>query len=126
MSAITIIRCQSVELVYKIGASCFLCRSVGGRCRGYRHQNNRLSNELGPVVYEGVAHVADDGRLVLSLEFWGGGQRRACGMKGVDSLKMASITLISIAVVSKPVNAHQSLTTRPAPITSEPRLTVPA
>lgn len=75
MSAITIIRCQSVELVYKIGALCFLCRSVGGRCRGYRHQNNRLSNELGPVVYEGVAHVADDGRLVLSLEFWGGGQR---------------------------------------------------
>jgi hypothetical protein len=47
-------------------------------------------------------------------------------MKGADSLKMASITLISIAVVSNPVNAHQSLTTRPAPITSEPRFTVPA
>lgn len=43
-----------------------------------------------------------------------------------DILKAASITLISVAVVSSPVNAHQSLTTRPAPMTSEPRLTVPA
>lgn len=41
-------------------------------------------------------------------------------------LNAASITLISVAVVSSPVNAHQSLTTRPAPMTSEPRLTVPA
>lgn len=41
-------------------------------------------------------------------------------------LKVASITLISVAVVSSPVNAHQSLTTNPAPITSDPRLTVPA
>lgn len=36
------------------------------------------------------------------------------------------MTLISVAVVSRPVKAHQSLTTRPAPMTSEPRLTVPA
>ncbi len=36
------------------------------------------------------------------------------------------MTLISVAVVSSPVNAHQSLTTRPAPSTSDPRLTVPA
>ena len=43
-----------------------------------------------------------------------------------DALKVASITLISVAVVSKPVKAHQSFTTRPAPITSEPRFTVPA
>ena len=43
-----------------------------------------------------------------------------------DVLKAASITLISVAVVSSPVKAHQSLTTRPAPTTSEPRLTVPA
>ena len=43
-----------------------------------------------------------------------------------NSLKAASITLISVAVVSSPVNAHQSLTTKPAPITSEPRFTVPA
>ena len=42
------------------------------------------------------------------------------------ALNVASMTLISVAVVSRPVNAHQSLTTRPAPITSEPRLTVPA
>jgi len=41
-------------------------------------------------------------------------------------LKAASMTLISVAVVSRPVNAHQSLTTSPAPTTSEPRLTVPA
>jgi hypothetical protein len=43
-----------------------------------------------------------------------------------DSRKVASITLTSVAVVSKPVKAHQSLTTKPAPITSDPRLTVPA
>jgi len=43
-----------------------------------------------------------------------------------DVLKVASITLISVAVVSKPVNAHQSFTTSPAPMTSDPRLTVPA
>jgi hypothetical protein len=44
----------------------------------------------------------------------------------IDILNVASITLTSVAVVSRPVNAHQSLTTRPAPMTSEPRLTVPA
>lgn len=43
-----------------------------------------------------------------------------------DELNVASMTLISVAVVSRPVNAHQSFTTRPAPMTSEPRLTVPA
>lgn len=42
------------------------------------------------------------------------------------SLKMLSITDNSVEVVSKPANAHQSLTNNPAPITSEPRLTVPA
>jgi hypothetical protein len=36
------------------------------------------------------------------------------------------MTLISVAVVSRPVNAHQSLTTNPAPMTSDPRFTVPA
>jgi len=36
------------------------------------------------------------------------------------------MTETSVAVVSNPVKAHQSLTTRPAPITSDPRLTVPA
>ena len=41
-------------------------------------------------------------------------------------LKAASITLISLAVVSRPVNAHQSLTIRPALITSEARFTLPA
>jgi len=40
--------------------------------------------------------------------------------------KAASMTEISVAVVSMPVNAAQSLTTRPAPITSDPRLIVPA
>lgn len=44
----------------------------------------------------------------------------------MNALKVASITLISVAVVSRPVNAHQSFTTRPAPMTSDPRLTVPA
>ena len=42
------------------------------------------------------------------------------------ALNVASITLISVAVVSRPVNAHQSFTTSPAPNTSDPRLTVPA
>lgn len=42
------------------------------------------------------------------------------------SLKIFSITEISVAVVSRPQNATQSLTTRPAPITSLPRLIVPA
>mmetsp|Transcript_5787 Transcript_5787/g.19485 ORF Transcript_5787/g.19485 Transcript_5787/m.19485 type:complete len:240 (-) Transcript_5787:148-867(-) len=42
------------------------------------------------------------------------------------SLKMDSTTCISVAVVSRPQNAHQSLTTMPAPITSEPRFKVPA
>jgi hypothetical protein len=41
-------------------------------------------------------------------------------------LNVASITLVSVAVVSIPVKAHQSLTTSPAPMTSDPRLTVPA
>jgi hypothetical protein len=45
---------------------------------------------------------------------------------GRGVLKAASMTLISVAVVSSPVKAHQSLTTRPAPMTSEPRFTVPA
>lgn len=40
--------------------------------------------------------------------------------------KMFSITEISVAVVSKPQNAAQSFTTKPPPITSLPRLTVPA
>ena len=35
-------------------------------------------------------------------------------------LNAASITLISVAVFSRPENAHQSLTIRPALITSEP------
>jgi hypothetical protein len=47
-------------------------------------------------------------------------------VKSRDSRKVASMTETSVAVVSNPVKAHQSLTTRPAPITSEPRLTVPA
>ena len=42
------------------------------------------------------------------------------------ALNAASMTLISVAVVSSPVNAHQSFTTRPAPKTSDPRFTVPA
>jgi hypothetical protein len=48
------------------------------------------------------------------------------GEEGEGALKAASMTLISVAVVSSPVKAHQSLTTRPAPMTSEPRFTVPA
>ena len=36
------------------------------------------------------------------------------------------MTCSSVAVVSTPVNAHQSFTTMPAPTTSLPRLTVPA
>ena len=40
--------------------------------------------------------------------------------------KTFSMTEISVAVVSKPQNAAQSLTTIPAPITSLPRFTVPA
>eukprot|EP00730_Choanoeca_flexa_P014148 TRINITY_DN6078_c0_g1_i2.p2 TRINITY_DN6078_c0_g1~~TRINITY_DN6078_c0_g1_i2.p2 ORF type:complete len:110 (-),score=0.72 TRINITY_DN6078_c0_g1_i2:27-356(-) len=39
---------------------------------------------------------------------------------------MASTTDSSVLVVSKPQNAAQSLTTMPPPITSEPRLMVPA
>ena len=35
------------------------------------------------------------------------------------------MTDISVDVVSRPQKAHQSLTTIPAPITSEPRLMVP-
>ena len=42
------------------------------------------------------------------------------------ALNAASMTLISVAVVSSPVKAHQSFTTRPAPKTSDPRFTVPA
>ena len=43
-----------------------------------------------------------------------------------NALNAASITLISVAVVSSPVKAHQSFTIKPAPMTSEPRFTVPA
>ncbi len=42
------------------------------------------------------------------------------------SLKTDSMTEISVEVVSCPQKAVQSLTTMPAPSTSEPRLTVPA
>ena len=42
------------------------------------------------------------------------------------SLRMASITEISVDVVSCPQNAAQSFATAPAPITSLPRFTVPA
>ena len=42
------------------------------------------------------------------------------------SLKIDSMTEISVPVVSSPHIAHQSLTTMPAPTTSEPRFTVPA
>lgn len=42
------------------------------------------------------------------------------------SLKISSITVISVDVVSMPQNAVQSFATTPAPITSEPRFTVPA
>ena len=45
---------------------------------------------------------------------------------GSLSLKSFSMKEISVAVVSRPQKAHQSFTTIPAPITSEPRLTVPA
>ncbi len=46
----------------------------------------------------------------------------------VESLNLNtfSITLISVAVVSIPQNAIQSLTTKPPPITSLPLFTVPA
>ena len=42
------------------------------------------------------------------------------------SLNTDSTTDISVAVVSRPQNALQSFTSSPAPITSEPRLMVPA
>lgn len=42
------------------------------------------------------------------------------------SLNTLSITESSVAVVSSPQNAVQSLTTKPAPTTSLPRFTVPA
>lgn len=47
---------------------------------------------------------------------------------GTDSLnlKMDSITVNSVDVVSIPVNAHQSFTTSPAETTSLPLFTVPA
>jgi hypothetical protein len=41
------------------------------------------------------------------------------------NLKMLSITDSSVDVVSMPQKEHQSFTTMPAAITSEPRLTVP-
>lgn len=40
--------------------------------------------------------------------------------------KTLSMTLSSVAVVSRPVTASQSLTTMPAPTTLEPRLREPA
>lgn len=40
--------------------------------------------------------------------------------------KTDSITASSVEVVSRPVKAHQSLTTSPAPSTELPQLTVPA
>lgn len=42
------------------------------------------------------------------------------------SLNTLSITLSSVVVVSRPQKETQSLATRPAPMTSLPRLTVPA
>ena len=80
-----------------------------------------------PIVDERVAHLADDSTCILSLKLCEGSRQGAREReKRGCALNVASITLISVAVVSRPVNAHQSLTTRPAPITSEPRLTVPA
>ena len=42
------------------------------------------------------------------------------------NLKIPSITEISVEVVSSPQKALQSFTTSPAPMTSDPLLTVPA
>jgi hypothetical protein len=42
------------------------------------------------------------------------------------NLKILSITDNSVDVVSMPQKEHQSFTTMPAAITSDPRLTVPA
>ena len=43
-----------------------------------------------------------------------------------EILNILSITDNSVEVVSKPQNAHQSFTTKPAPIASLPLFTVPA
>lgn len=48
------------------------------------------------------------------------------GCAASPSLNTLSMTDSSVLVVSRPQNAHQSLTTIPAAITSLPRLTVPA
>ena len=89
-------------------------------------------------IHETVTHLTDNSRLGLSLQLCGGervaivsivlanwpsGRSRS---RSLNVLKVASITEISVAVVSNPAKAHQSLTTSPAPITSDPRFTVPA
>jgi len=67
-----------------------------------------------PVVDERVAHLTDDGVRILTLKFCQVEEvSEIRGQKERHELNVASITLISVAVVSRPVNAHQSLTTSP-------------
>lgn len=69
-------------------------------------------------IQERVAYVSiSESRISLAT---------ALGPCASLSLNILSITDSSVAVVSIPQNEIQSLTTMPPPITSLPRLTVPA
>jgi hypothetical protein len=75
MNAVSITRCQSVDLVYKLAnlEHRAFCAGGWGGCRGIGIEITVLvksrKNQLSPTVYEGVAHVVDYRCLFSSLEF---------------------------------------------------------
>mmetsp|Transcript_10890 Transcript_10890/g.33560 ORF Transcript_10890/g.33560 Transcript_10890/m.33560 type:complete len:257 (-) Transcript_10890:116-886(-) len=85
-----------------------------------RAEKCALSFPVAAVAVESAAIQASWSRSALRMSVATEAGCASC------SLKILSITCISVAVVSTPHTAHQSFTTIPAPITSDPRLTVPA
>lgn len=78
------------------------------------------------VVDQRIAHLIDNSRRRLSLQSCPSAHEHIARNQRRDSRNVASMTDTSVAVVSSPAKAHQSFTTIPAPMTSDPRLTVPA
>ena len=79
--------------------------------------------------YASIGFVEILGGKVACVSCWDRNNKKAYTYShkdGVNGRFLLSITDISVLVVSKPQNADQSLTTSPPPITSLPRLMVPA
>lgn len=131
---------RSIQLTRQVGALALL---AAARCRGaqraraqglvaaQRPDAGRGQGRQG--LFRGVRLHALDDRLDLILDVHYASE--STSVERMEAIAVASLppmrkifsaTLSSVAVVSTPANAAQSFTTRPAPMTSEPRLTLPA